>query len=188
MSRNKRYDQLIEIVRDDFFETNFEDFNIESKKNNLYKYESVSTLYKMKSVYEAKDSDYSENDLPMGNLMESQELGILPWKGVLLRIGDKKRRIGSFLNKKSFKVKDEALNDTLVDMSNYSLLGRCLFENHYGSKNFEELQIIWSRMTKYCVVAKVLFEHEDDKEAWAIHVWPNILKCYNILADFAKKH
>jgi hypothetical protein len=188
MSRNLKYDNLIESIRDDFFETNFTKFGVSEDKCAFYKNECVANLYKMKSVYEAKDSDYSENDLPMGNLLESEELGIRPWKGVLLRIGDKKRRIGSFLNKKSYRVKDEALQDTLTDMANYSLLGNCLFLQNYDFVEFHKEQQAWVRMGFNCVIAKVLFENDSNKDAWTDIMWPNILNCYQILADFAKTH
>ena len=188
MSRNAMYDSYIESTKDRFFATNFSDFNIDPTLNDFFKYESVSILYKMKAVYEAKDSDYSENDLPMGNLIESKELGIQPWKGVLLRIGDKKRRIGSFLNKESFKVKDEAVDDTLIDMANYSFLGCCLWSLDFNSEFYYEVHNAWLEMSYLCVIAKVLFNNDTDKSSWKVIIWPIILENYNKLANFALEH
>ncbi|MFM2116780.1 MAG: Pelagibacter phage [Actinomycetota bacterium] len=188
MSRNLMYDELIEDTKDKFLHFDFGDYISDQNLNSFLQFRAGNELYKMKTIYEAKDSDYSENDLPMGNLRESIELGIRPWKGVLLRIGDKKRRIGSFLNKNSFQVKDEAVNDTLIDMANYSFLGCCLFKLDYNPEDFEHYNNLWLQMAFDCVLAKTLFDQKNsisNTELWQSEVWPKILKSYKQLADFA---
>ncbi len=178
MSRNVRYDVYIKVLKD-YFSSNssLEEFGIIDSEASS---KALSLLKSMHDVYVAKDSDYSENDLPMGNLRESAELGISPWKGVLLRIGDKKRRIGSFINKESYQVKDEAVEDTLVDMANYSLLGAALFDEIYPS-SFNEST--WIEMAKFCILIKLSYEH--DKKLWIETLWPNVLDKYNQLARIA---
>jgi hypothetical protein len=188
MSRNKEYDEQITK-----FKSTFENFDFETY--GLYREEvifKISTLLDdMQAVYEAKDSDYSENDLPMGNLLESQELGIAPWKGVLLRIGDKKRRIGSFVKKQEFLVKDEAVNDTLVDMANYSMLGFVLWSQKFNFSN-ENSEIVnsWEWLALNCILTKVLFDHKNivGVSDWAEIGWPEILRHYNVLAEFARNN
>jgi hypothetical protein len=180
MSRNKIYDQLIDELKA-YFENdcNFESFYL---LNPLAKHNAILLLQNMHDVYVAKDTDYSENDLPMGNLRESTELGIEPWKGVLLRIGDKKRRIGSFIKKNDFQVKDEAVEDTLIDMANYSLLGASLFHEVYPDS---ELKTTWSLMARFCILTKICFDQ--DKKFWSVGLWPYVLAQYNKLATFACK-
>lgn len=191
MSRNKMYDEVLDKIKNDLNEVYYPDFgiinNIEVKEN------IVSLLDRMKSVYEAKDSDYSENDLPMGNLMESLELGIEPWKGVLLRIGDKKRRIGSFVKKLNFQVKDEAVDDTLVDMANYAMLGYVLWKQKYqnSSANNIEIEHAWKLLAKWCIITKILFEnrYSPNIDRWTSSSgWGSILKHYATLADFARNN
>lgn len=82
----------------------------------------------MQTIYESKDSDYCDGEIPMQNLRACEELGIIAWKGTLIRMCDKKRRIQSFNKKGSFKVEDEKLEDTLMDMANYALLASILIE------------------------------------------------------------
>ena len=180
MSRNKIYDKLIEELKS-YFEVDCE-FDSLYLLNPLAKHKAVTILQNMHDVYVAKDSDYSENDLPMGNLRESIELGIEPWKGVLLRIGDKKRRIGSFILKDEFKVKDEAVEDTLIDMANYSLLGAALFYEAYPES---KLLSTWSTMARMCILTKI--SYDQDKTLWSKNLWPHVLNQYEQLANFACK-
>lgn len=175
MSRNKKYDEYIDELKNYFTnECNFEKYLI---SDSDAKQKALKLLQSMHDVYEAKDSDYSENDLPMGNLRESTELGIEPWKGVLLRIGDKKRRVGSFINKESYKVKDEAVEDTLIDMANYSLLGAALFSESNPDSVFLRT---WINLSKLCILTKL--SYEEDKKAWIAELWPILFMHYNELA------
>jgi hypothetical protein len=118
-------------------------------------------------------------------------LGIEPWKGVLLRIGDKKRRVGSFVKKETFLVKDEAVDDTLVDMANYSMLGCVLWCQKYSSSRIDpQTHGHWVALAKYCIITKILFENRMDPNAFAWNVtgWQNVLNHYNNLAYFARNH
>lgn len=179
MSRNKLYDKYLNDLKNYFKnEQDFSKFRLETDK---CKSAALNLLQNMHDVYVAKDTDYSENDLPMGNLRESIEMGIEPWKGVLLRIGDKKRRIGSFINKNGFQVKDEAVEDTLVDMANYSLLGAALFTESFPDSRFIDN---WIEMSRFCIITKL--SYETDKRFWTQEIWPIVLDNYNSLAYFAK--
>jgi hypothetical protein len=173
------YDSYVDSLKNYFNnECDFSEFNI---NDTNAKVKAINILQSMHDVYEAKDSDYSENDLPMGNLRESIELGIQPWKGVLLRIGDKKRRIGSFISKESYKVKDEAVEDTLIDMANYSLLGAALFMENNSTSFFKAS---WIDMAKFCILTKL--SYEEDKNAWKTDLWPQVNIQYRQLASKAR--
>jgi hypothetical protein len=186
MSRNKMYDEILTNLKNEFATVDFATYGL-SDNEKIYK-NICDLLNRMQAVYEAKDSDYSENDLPMGNLLESQELGIEPWKGVLLRIGDKKRRVGSFVKKEKFLVKDEAVDDTLVDMANYSMLGCVLWCQKYSSSRMDhKVHNHWISLASYCIITKILFENrmEEKSSPWATTGWENVLIHYNNLAYFA---
>jgi len=189
MSRNKMYDEILVNLKNEFATVDFETYGL-SDNEKIYK-NICDLLDRMQAVYEAKDSDYSENDLPMGNLLESQELGIEPWKGVLLRIGDKKRRVGSFVKKEKFLVKDEAVDDTLVDMANYSMLGCVLWCQKYSSSRMDhKVHNHWISLASYCIITKILFENrmEEKSSPWATTGWENVLIHYNNLANFARNN
>jgi hypothetical protein len=189
MSRNKMYDEILVNLKNEFATVDFATYGL-SDNEKIYK-NICDLLDRMQAVYEAKDSDYSENDLPMGNLLESQELGIEPWKGVLLRIGDKKRRVGSFVKKEKFLVKDEAVDDTLVDMANYSMLGCVLWCQKYSPSRMDhKAHNHWISLASYCIITKILFENrmEEKSSPWATTGWENVLIHYNNLANFARNN
>jgi len=80
----------------------------------------------MKKLHDNKSSDYAQDEDPLSNLRESKKLGIPPWIGVVLRMGDKMSRLQQ-LTHKNAKVK-ESIQDTLLDIAVYSLLAIELYE------------------------------------------------------------
>lgn len=77
---------------------------------------------KMNDVYAAKNMDYSSGD-PLGNFKRSaDELGITPFMGVLVRMSDKWARITNIIKKGMAAVKDETVEDTLLDCAVYALI------------------------------------------------------------------
>lgn len=75
-----------------------------------------------------KGHDYSGTEDSYANLRSSSALGISPWRGVLLRMSDKFSRLCNFSCQGILKVKDESVEDTLLDLANYSLLCLVLFK------------------------------------------------------------
>ena len=79
-----------------------------------------------RKLMESKNHDYSggkdDND-PFLNFTRVEKLGITDTKtGFLVRMTDKMSRLITFIQTGSFKVKDEALQDTIMDLINYSIL------------------------------------------------------------------
>lgn len=70
---------------------------------------------------EKKNADYSHGDDPFKNFRHSAYFGVAPEIGILIRLGDKFRRIETFLAVGSFKVNESVL-DSLEDAINYSIL------------------------------------------------------------------
>lgn len=79
---------------------------------------------RMKNITAAKNSDYTGNtDDPFKNFSDSQTYaGVSTETGFLVRMGDKMARIRSFVEKGTLEVKDESVQDTLLDLANYCLL------------------------------------------------------------------
>lgn len=79
-------------------------------------------LDEMKQIHAAKNKDYGGGD-PLGNFKTSAEsLGISPFKGVLVRASDKWSRISNIVKSGETHVKDETIEDTLLDLSVYCIL------------------------------------------------------------------
>lgn len=80
-------------------------------------------LDKMRDIHSSKNHDYCpDNNNPLQNFRMSEQMGIPAWKGVLVRISDKFSRVCSFARKEKYKVKDENVEDTLIDLAIYSLI------------------------------------------------------------------
>ena len=90
--------------------------------------EFLAIIYQMADVFSKKSHDYTGADSdPFINLRLSEKMGIDAWKGALVRMGDKFSRLCSFAKKDTFQVKEESVEDTLVDMANYSLICLILY-------------------------------------------------------------
>jgi len=82
-------------------------------------------LEKMRQIHEAKNHDYSPEG-EWGNFGEAEKIGIPAWKGAFVRLQDKYTRACNLIAGKEPKVKDERLEDTLLDLANYAVIVLCL--------------------------------------------------------------
>lgn len=78
----------------------------------------------MVEVTRVKNADYTGTDpSPFSNFTRVEALGICSTEqGFLTRMTDKISRITSFAQKGFLLVKDESVEDTLVDLANYCIL------------------------------------------------------------------
>lgn len=76
----------------------------------------------MAELHSRKNHDYAGSGDPLRNFYKSREQGIEPWRGVMIRLSDKWSRLESFCRQNELKVKDESVEDTLMDNAVYSLL------------------------------------------------------------------
>jgi hypothetical protein len=81
---------------------------------------------KMYNTAVAKNSDYSGSHAdPFGNIDMVEKMGITsPEIGLLTRMTDKLSRVSTLIKRgvETNNVKDESIEDTLVDLANYSLI------------------------------------------------------------------
>lgn len=81
---------------------------------------------RMKAISRAKNADYTSGaaiDDAFANFRQVEHLGICSAEvGFLARMTDKMSRINSFVKKGVLSVKDESIEDTLLDLANYSML------------------------------------------------------------------
>jgi hypothetical protein len=76
-------------------------------------------------LMQKKNHDYagSKGNEPFANFTRSEAMGITTTeKAMLVRMLDKMSRLSSFTDSGEFKVEDEKLQDTIIDVINYSVL------------------------------------------------------------------
>ena len=83
-------------------------------------------LAKIGELHDRKQEDYGSDSDPFANVRASQEFGIKPWIGAILRGNDKMSRIKTFVQKSSLK--NESLEDSLMDLAVYALIALVLLE------------------------------------------------------------
>ena len=91
-----------------------------------------------RGLSERKNHDYSggkDDSLPFLNFTRCESMGICKTEaGILVRMTDKMSRLSTFVTTGEFKVKDEALRDTILDMINYAII---LYAYTQSQKNHE---------------------------------------------------
>lgn len=93
-------------------------------RESLLDFHAVVTE-RARSLMERKNKDYAGmgGKEPFANFTRCESMGICTtFKGFLVRMTDKLSRLSSFSDAGSFAVDDEKLEDTLIDMINYSVL------------------------------------------------------------------
>ena len=87
-------------------------------------------LDELKEIHSNKNHHYSGEGDPFKNFKLSENMGLPAWKGCLIRISDKFSRLCSFAKKEEYKVKDENIEDTLLDLAIYSLIDIILYREN----------------------------------------------------------
>jgi hypothetical protein len=78
---------------------------------------------KARKLMANKNHDYrGGSGDPYANFRSAPQLGITPVQGILLRMNDKMMRVKTFDEKGELQVKDEGLEDALIDIINYAVL------------------------------------------------------------------
>lgn len=94
------------------------------------KLEAIATLHSEKQM------DYGEDFDPYANVRGSQEFGISPWLGAIMRLNDKVQRVKSFA--KRGELKNEPLVDSFRDIAVYALIAWILYEEATNIKSAED--------------------------------------------------
>jgi len=110
-------------------------------------------LKRMGKIFDAKNKDYSNGNL-YKNFFESERIKISPSKGVILRMLDKVSRICNLINKERFEVKDESIEDTLLDLANYSLIAILVLRKERESINNKRLRRVKTLFDKLLFLIK----------------------------------
>jgi hypothetical protein len=82
-------------------------------------------LREIAKLHDKKQADYGRGKDPFANIRASQEFGIEPWRGAVLRLNDKVHRLKSYcLNG---KLANEGVEDSMMDIAVYALIALVLF-------------------------------------------------------------
>ena len=89
------------------------------------------TTENMYALHKKKNSDYAGSKDPYKNFRQCESLDICSVEqGILVRMSDKMSRISTLIGEnKEAEVTDEKLEDTLLDLANYSVILKCFLEN-----------------------------------------------------------
>jgi hypothetical protein len=76
-------------------------------------------------LHDKKQQDYGTDVDPFANVRASEEFGVAPWIGSLVRMNDKVTRLKSFARKGTLA--NESVEDSLLDIAVYALIGLILY-------------------------------------------------------------
>lgn len=80
-----------------------------------------------------KTKDYATIDDPYRNFRMSESVGVSVEKGILVRMCDKLSRIGNLIESNDPSVKGESIEDTLIDIMNYSNILLCYIQEKHNT-------------------------------------------------------
>lgn len=83
-------------------------------------------LEELGELHNKKQKDYGTDTDPFANVRGSEEWGIEPWVGALLRATDKIRRLQKYA--KVGELANEAVEDSFRDLAVYAVIALVLFE------------------------------------------------------------
>jgi hypothetical protein len=92
-------------------------------------------LREMDALHLLKQQDYGREYDPFANVRASEDFGVKPWVGALIRANDKMRRLmkaasgGTLVN--------ESVEDSMLDLAVYALISLILFRESNGTDRSE---------------------------------------------------
>jgi hypothetical protein len=91
-------------------------------------------LAELGALHDRKQQDYGRGDDPFYNIRASQNWGVKPWVGAMVRLSDKIQRLQSLIA--NGKLANESAEDSLRDIPVYGIIALVLFEQEEkrGSK------------------------------------------------------
>lgn len=89
-------------------------------------------LQMLGALHDLKQADYGVENDPFANVRASQDFGVDPWVGAMIRGNDKMVRIKSFI--RNGELKNESLRDSLMDLAVYAIIALVLFDEQANAK------------------------------------------------------
>lgn len=77
-------------------------------------------------LHDKKQMDYGSDLDPFANVRSSEEFGVQPWIGALVRLNDKVTRLKQFARKGSLA--NESAEDSMLDIAVYAIIAYLLYQ------------------------------------------------------------
>lgn len=87
-------------------------------------------------LHDKKQADYGKSGDPFANVRASEDFGIAGWVGCMMRANDKMRRLQQAALGQTLK--NESIEDSLMDLAVYSIIGLVLFQETAGGLSTKE--------------------------------------------------
>ena len=87
-------------------------------------------LKRLGDLHDSKQADYGRPDDPFANVRASEEFGIDPWIGCMIRSNDKMRLVQTYA--KGTTLRHESVEDSFRDMAVYALIALVLYKEQHG--------------------------------------------------------
>jgi len=96
----------------------------------------LELLDEMRELYMKKNAAYAGLDTtdPYKNFRFSEQFGVSPFVGCLIRMGDKIMRVGNLVKRPDAEQVGESIVDTLMDLAVYCINAICLYEEERRRK------------------------------------------------------
>lgn len=79
-------------------------------------------------LHEKKSSDYGTGEDPYANIRGTQEFGIQPWVGAIVRAADKIVRLKQYI--KRGRLVNESVEDSLLDLATYAIIALVMYREN----------------------------------------------------------
>lgn len=87
-------------------------------------------LKEMGDLHDRKQQDYGTPSDPFANVRASEDWGLAPWVGCMIRANDKIKRLQTYAKRGTLS--NEGVQDSFMDLAVYSIIGLILFEEQKG--------------------------------------------------------
>lgn len=95
-------------------------------------------LSEMGETFDRKNKDYGQDNDPFANVRRSEQWGIAPWIGAMVRATDKVTRLQTYAQKGTLA--NEGVEDSLLDLAVYSIIALLLFREQQEGREQDEAQ------------------------------------------------
>lgn len=85
-------------------------------------------LKEIQDMHDKKQKDYGTPSDPFANVRASEDFGIEPWVGAMVRANDKMRRLQSAAQGSTLV--NEGIEDSLLDLAVYSIIALVLYREN----------------------------------------------------------
>jgi hypothetical protein len=94
-------------------------------------------IVELQSMHDGKSQDYGRETDPYANVRASENFGIAPWVGTMIRANDKMRRLQAAA--RGSTLSDEGIEDSLLDLAVYVIIALDLFRDSLEVSTAEDV-------------------------------------------------